>query len=77
MLTVRPLSRLAPVVPWWAVGFIYGAALWVFAVYVMAHLIAGNPPFLGWGSLTWVALWGHALFGLVIAAIVWWRHERG
>ncbi len=76
VLAARPLSRLAPVVPWWAVGFTYGAALWVFAVYVMAHLVAGNPPFLGWGSLTWVALWGHALFGLVIAAIVWWRHER-
>lgn len=76
-LVARPVSRMVPAVPWWIVGLAYGVVLWVFALYVMAHLVAGNPPFLGWGSITWVALWGHMVFGLVIAAIVWWRHERG
>ena len=76
VLVARPLSRFAPAAPWWAVGVAYGVALWVFALYFMAHLVAGNPPFLGWSGLTWVALWGHALFGLVVAAIVWRRHER-
>lgn len=76
VMAVRPLSRLVPVAPWWAVGTAFGVGLWVFALYVMAHLVAGNPPFLGWGSLTWVALWGHIVFGAVVSAIVWWREER-
>ncbi|MEM9280055.1 MAG: hypothetical protein AAGA76_15930 [Pseudomonadota bacterium] len=72
----RPISRVAPVVPWWGVGIAYGIVLWVFALYVMAHLVAGNPAFLGWSGITWVALWGHIVFGLVVAAIVHWRHEK-
>ena len=46
---------------------IYGVVLWVFALYVMAHLVAGNSAFLGWGGITWVALWGHIIYGLVVA----------
>lgn len=76
MLVARPVTRLFATVPWWLIGLAYGVVLWVIALYVMAHLIAGNPPFLGWSSITWVALWGHMLFGLVVAAVVWWRHER-
>ena len=73
LLVARPL---APRAPWWAVGAAYGAALFVFALYVMAHLVAGNPPFLGWGGITWVALWGHILFGVIVAGVVAWRGER-
>lgn len=76
MMVARPISRIAPFVPWWAVGIAYGIVLWVFALYVMAHLVAGNPAFLGWSGITWVALWGHIVFGLVVAGFVWWRHER-
>jgi len=77
MFIARPLSQsIAPIVPWWAVGIFYGIVLWVFALYVMAHLVAGNPAFLGWSGITWVALWGHIVFGLVVAAFVWWRHEK-
>ncbi|MEO0909783.1 MAG: hypothetical protein AAFW66_02140 [Pseudomonadota bacterium] len=76
MFIARPISRLAPFSPWWLVGAAYGVVLWVFALYGMAHLVAGNPPFLGWSGITWVALWGHIVFGMVVSAIVWWRHER-
>lgn len=77
MFVARPISqKVAPIVPWWAVGIAYGVVLWVFALYVMAHLVAGNPAFLGWSGITWVALWGHIVFGLVVAGFVWWRHER-
>ena len=55
---------------------LYGVLLWVFALYVMAHLIAGNPPFLGFTGITWVALVGHVLFALVAAAIVRWRDRE-
>jgi len=77
MFIARPISqKIAPIVPWWAVGIAYGVVLWVFALYVMAHLVAGNPAFLGWSGITWVALWGHIVFGLVVAGFVWWRHEK-
>lgn len=76
MFIARPISqKIAPIVPWWAVGIAYGIVLWVFALYVMAHLVAGNPAFLGWSGITWVALWGHIVFGLVVAGFVKWRHE--
>jgi hypothetical protein len=51
--------------PWPVTAIAYGIVLWVFALWVMASLIAGNPPFLGFGGLTWVALVGHVLFALV------------
>lgn len=77
MFIARPISqKVAPFVPWWAVGIAYGVVLWVFALYVMAHLVSGNPAFLGWSGITWVALWGHIVFGVVVAAFVYWRHEK-
>jgi hypothetical protein len=67
----RPVAdRMTPFLPWWVVGLGFGVGLWVFALYVMAHLIAGNPPFLGWVRLTWASLGGHMLFGLIVAAII-------
>ncbi len=77
MFIARPISlKVAPFIPWWGTGIAYGVALFVFALYVMAHLVAGNPPFLGWGGITWVALWGHIVFGLVVAGFVHKRHEQ-
>ncbi|MEM9061676.1 MAG: hypothetical protein AAGD13_14545 [Pseudomonadota bacterium] len=71
LLVVRPLwQRFAGGLHWAIPATVYGIALWVFALYFMAHLIAGNPPFLGFGGLTWVALWGHILFALVAAGVI-------
>lgn len=71
LLIARPLAaRILPGLHWTVVSALYGAGLWVFALYGMAHLIAGNPPFLGFTGITWVALWGHVLFGVVAAAVI-------
>jgi hypothetical protein len=71
ILIAEPLrARILPAMPWWAAAVVYGIGLWIFALYIMAHLIAGNPAFLGFGGITWVALTGHVLFALVTAAVV-------
>lgn len=71
LLVVRPVWRqVAPGLHWSVPAALYGIGLWVFALYVMAHLVAGNPAFLGFGGLTWVALWGHILFALVAAGVI-------
>ncbi len=71
MLLARPLAaRLAPQLPWWVAAAAYGVALWVFALFVMAYLVAGLPAFLGFTGITWVALVGHVLFAIVAAYVV-------
>ena len=77
MLIARPLAeRIAPALPWLVSATAYGVVLWVFALYIMAHLIAGNPAFLGFTGITWVALIGHVLFALVAAAVIAWRERH-
>lgn len=76
MVVARPLAaRLTPFLTWWLVAAVYGVVLWVFALYVMAHLVAGNPAFLAFTGITWVALVGHVLFALVAAAVAEWRTQ--
>ncbi len=76
LFIARPLAgRLAPALPMWLVAGLYGVGLWVFALYIMAHLVAGNPPFLAFTGITWVALIGHVLFALVAAWVVRWRER--
>ncbi len=71
LFAARPVaSAVAPQIPWWAVGTIYGAVTWLWAVYVMAYLVAGLPAFFGFSEFTWVALVGHLLFGWVAAAVI-------
>lgn len=71
LLVARPLQqKIIPALPWFATAAAYGVGLWVFALYVVAHLIAGNAPFLGWTGITWVALWGHVAFALVAVFIL-------
>ncbi len=70
---LRVAHAVAPRTPWWVVGAIYGAIIWLFAVYVMAHLVAGLPAFFGFSEFAWVALVGHVLFGWVAAAVIRWR----
>ncbi|MBV6631975.1 MAG: hypothetical protein KI792_02965 [Alphaproteobacteria bacterium] len=67
------VKRVAPFVPWLLSSIVYGVALWVFALYFMAHLVAGNPPFLNFTGITYVALVGHILFAVVAAAV--YRYE--
>lgn len=74
MFIAEPLARrLTPGLHWFAVAVIYGIGLWIYALYIMASLIAGQPAFLGFTGITWVALVGHVLFAIVAAMVVRWR----
>jgi hypothetical protein len=76
LFIARPIARVVtPFLPWWIVGLGFGVGLWIFALYIMAHIFAGLPPFLGFITLTWASLVGHLLFGLVTAAVVRWRES--
>jgi len=52
---------------WFIPSAIYGFGLWVFAIGGITA-IAGLPFFLGFTGITWVALVGHVLYGIVFAA---------
>lgn len=71
----RPLQKMVlPGLPWVVTAALYGVFLWAFALYGMAHLVAGMKPFLGWTGITWVALWGHVVYALVAA---WMMEAKG
>jgi hypothetical protein len=75
LLVARPIQkRVVPNLHWALTAVAYGIGLWIFALYIMAHLVAGMKPFLGFTGITWVALWGHILFALVAA---WVLEARG
>jgi hypothetical protein len=77
LFIARPLQRLIfPSLPLFLTGAGFGIGLWLFALYVMAHLIAGLPPFLGFIPLSWASLGGHILFGLTVAYVVAWREGQ-
>ena len=72
----RPLQRLIlPSLPLVLTGVGFGVGLWVFALYVMAHLFAGIEPFLGFQPIAFASLGGHILFGLVVAFVVAFRER--
>lgn len=76
LFIARPLQRrILPNLPLLLTGIGFGIGLWIFALYVMAHLIAGLPPFLNFGLLAWASLAGHILFGVVCAYVVWYREH--
>ena len=71
ILGARPISRaVMPQLPWYVTGAVYGVVLYVFAMYVMAHLFAGFPPFFGFNALSQSSLIGHTLLGIAIAYVV-------
>ncbi len=71
MFIARPIQRkVLPILPWFATAVVYGIGLWVFALYGMAHLVAGMKPFLGFTGITWVALWVHIVFAVVAAFVI-------
>lgn len=74
LFIARPLQRrLLPGLPVVLTGAGFGIGLWIFALYVMAHLFAGLPAFLGFVPLAWASLAGHLIFGVVVACVVAWR----
>ncbi len=71
LFIARPIAdRFLPFLPWWIVAIGFGIGLWMFALYIMAHIFAGLPAFLGFIPLTWASLFGHVLFGLVTGLVV-------
>lgn len=52
---------------WFLPSAIYGFGLWVFAIGGITA-IAGLPLFLNFTGITWVALVGHVLYGIVMVA---------
>ena len=70
-MIARPIQNaVLPRLHWTITAVAYGVALWVFALFIMAHLVAGMPAFLGFTGITWVALWGHVLFAVVAAWVI-------
>ena len=71
LLIARPVQKMiVPALHWSLTAVAYGVALWVFALYIVAHLIAGKPAFLGFSGITWVTFWGHIVFALVAAWVI-------
>ncbi len=54
---------------WFIPSAIYGFGLWVFAIGGITA-IAGLPFFLNFTGITWVALAGHVLYGIVMVAVM-------
>ncbi|MDD9908383.1 MAG: hypothetical protein OXR62_01710 [Ahrensia sp.] len=75
----RPIfEKVLPGLHWFIGAAIYGFGLFVFAIGIMAGpLVAGNPWFLGFSGITWVALIGHVLYGIVCAWIINMLERKG
>lgn len=70
LFVARPvIARVMPALHWVLASAAYGVGLWVFAIGGIAW-IAGNPPFLGFTGITWVALAGHVFYTIAAAATV-------
>jgi hypothetical protein len=54
---------------WFLPSAIYGFGMWVFAIGGITA-IAGLPFFLNFTGITWVALVGHVLYGIVLVAVL-------
>lgn len=54
---------------WPLASLVYGFGLWVFAIGGIT-MIAGLPFFLNFTGITWVALVGHVLYGVVMVAVM-------
>ncbi|MDW4496371.1 hypothetical protein R5H30_00130 [Sulfitobacter sp. D35] len=54
---------------WLLPSAVYGFGLWVFAIGGITA-VAGLPFFLNFTGITWVALVGHVLYGIVMVAVM-------
>ncbi|MEM7693369.1 MAG: hypothetical protein AAF318_02895 [Pseudomonadota bacterium] len=74
----RPLQERILPMHWFAASAIYGFGLFLVAIgFVAGPLLAGNPWFLNFTGIMWVALVGHVLYGIVLAATVKALEDRG
>ncbi|MEM6374700.1 MAG: hypothetical protein AAF686_00580 [Pseudomonadota bacterium] len=70
LFVARPIiARVLPQLHWVMGSAIYGFGLWVFAIGGIATF-AGNPPFLNFTGITWVALVGHVIYAIAAAGTV-------
>lgn len=70
LFIARPIiARVLPGIHWTFSSALYGVGLWVFAIGFIAWF-AGNPVFLGFARITWVALAGHVFYAIAAAATV-------
>ena len=77
LLIARPLAdKITPWMPKLLVAIAYGIGLWIFALYIMAHLIVGMKPFLGFTGITWVALVGHVIYAIAFLGAWEWLKAR-
>lgn len=77
LMIARPLlGRLAPGLGWLGASAIYGVGLWVFAIGMVASTVTG-AFFLHFTTITWLALVGHTLYGIVCGWMVEWLEARG
>ncbi|MGH1420111.1 MAG: hypothetical protein ACRBCJ_14745 [Hyphomicrobiaceae bacterium] len=78
MFIARPvIEKVLPGLGWFPASVLYGIGLWVFAIGFMASFVAGNPFFLNFTGITWVALVGHVLYAVVCALVVDWLERAG
>lgn len=76
LFIARPiLARVVPGLHWSIASALYGVALWIFAIGFIAW-IAGNPAFLGFARITWVALAGHVFYAIAAAATVQYLNQQ-
>jgi hypothetical protein len=76
MIGRQIIARVVPGLPWIIGALAYGVLLWVFAIGFLASIVNGNPFFLNWTGITWVALAGHVLFAAVAALVIERRAAR-
>ncbi|MHA3914802.1 hypothetical protein [Halovulum sp. GXIMD14793] len=60
---------------WFIPSAIYGFGLWVFAIGGITT-VAGLPTFLNFTGITWAALVGHVLYGIVLVAALQFAREK-
>ena len=70
MFIFAPLwQRVIGETHWFIPSAIYGFGLWVFAIGGVT-LVAGLPFFLNFTGITWVALVGHVVYGIVMVTVL-------
>ena len=76
-LVFRTLAaRVAPGLGLLAASAVYGFGLWIFAIGLVASTVTG-AFFLNFTTITWLALVGHVLYGIVCGVAFDWLERRG
>ena len=72
----RPIQeRILPGLGWFTASAIYGFGLWILAIGLVAWFALGQP-FLKFTTITWIALVGHVLYGIVLGWCIDWIERR-